>query len=59
MIHQRTGERTALQIKCVDLSLKTILEYKQVKMNRGIYIGKQLAQYIQNRDQTTITEKCH
>ena len=57
VMHQRTGERTTLQTKCVDLLLKTILAYKKVKMNRDIYMGKHLAQYRQNRDQTTITEK--
>jgi len=56
MMDLRTGERTTLQTKCVDRLLNTILAYKKVKMNRDIYIGKHLAQYIQNRDQTTITE---
>jgi len=36
--------------------LKTSLAHQKVRMSRDLYIGKHLALYIQNRDQTTITE---
>jgi len=56
MMDQKTGRHGQLTDQMCGPIAEKFPSAQKVRMNHDIYMGKHLALYIQDRDQTTITE---